>query len=388
VRLATSGARLARAGTRFWVERPRVQLTGVSGLDTLTGGQHIAASAGPAEAPPQSVFDGWEDPPAILDQQPGGLEIVLNSRDRRGIDQGAPLTYRGLRVGHVVAVGLSTDAAQIETRLYVEPAYRQLIRANTVFWAVGGIDASFGFGGLRINSETLATIAAGGVALGTPDPPGPLALVGARFELRDEPSGWREWTPRIPIGTSLLPEGVMLPRPVRLALDWKQRFLGISRSVQANGWGLLLADQRLIGPADLLAPPAAAVDGVASLQFEGTEIAVSAEPIEVVEGLATRRLEAPLPGGWPLDQIRPLEAAEDCLVVFGGGDETRSLPATRILVMDERLSIDPSYTLPADAHGASLVGARDGKLVGIIAIEAGQPRLIGVGPLLAGATKP
>ncbi len=383
VRLATSGQRLARAGTRFWVERPRIQLTGVSGLDTLTSGQHIGAVAGPANAPAQRVFDGLEDPPEMLERRSDGLEIVLNSRDRQGVDRGAPVTYRGLRVGQVVSVGLSADAAQIETRLYVEPAYRQLIRQNSVFWSVGGLDVNFGLGGLQINSETLATIAAGGIALGTPDPPGPLAIVGSRFELREEPNQWRDWTPRIPIGTSLLPDGSMLPQPVRVALVWKQRFLGIPQSTQANGWGLLLADNRLIGPADLLTPPETAVGGVAALQFEGTHIATKAEQADIVEGLALRQLQDPLPGGWPLDRIRQMTTPEDCLIVFGNIDDTRSLPATRINAKDGQLSIDPTFTLPKNAHGASVVATRDGKLVAIIAIKAGQPNLLGLEPVLA-----
>ena len=383
VRLATSGQRLARAGTRFWIERPRFQLTGMSGLDTLTSGQHIGAIAGPADAPVQRVFDGLEDPPAMVERQPDGLEIVVNSRDRQGIDRGAPVTYRGLRVGHVVSVGLSDDAAQIETRLHVEPSYRQLIRQNSVFWSIGGLDINFGFGGLQINSETLATIAAGGIALGTPDPPGPLAIVGSRFELQEEPNDWRDWTPRIPIGTSLLPDGSMLPQPVRVALVWKQRFLGISQSSHANGWGLLLADNRLIGPADLLTPPAAAVDGVAALQFEGTHITATAEQADIVAGLAFRQLQDPLSGGWPLDRIRHMTKPEDCLIVFGSIDDTRSLPATRLSAKDGQLLIDPTFTLPQDAHGASVVAIRDGKLVAIIAIEAGRPHLLGFDPVFA-----
>jgi hypothetical protein len=383
VRLASGGRRLARAGTRFWVERPRVQLTGVSGLDTLTSGRHIATVAGPTDAPEQLVFDGLEVPPPTLEQRPGGLEVVINSRDRQGIDSGAPLTYRGLRVGHVVSVGLSADAAQIETRLYVEPAYRQLIRQDSVFWSVGGFDASFGFGGLEVNSETLATIAAGGVALGTPDPPGPLAIVGSRFDLQDEPDGWRDWTPRIPIGTSLLPDGAMLPRPVRVSLVWKQRFLGIAQLTQADGWGLLLADGRLIGPANLLVPPEAAVGGAAALQFEGKNLTATAEQTAVAEGLAIRQLEDTPSDGWPLDRIRHMTAPEDCLIVANGIDNTRSLPAARFSDEDGRLAIDPSFTLPEGAHGASVVAVRDGALVGLIAIEAGRPQLLNVKPVHA-----
>jgi hypothetical protein len=331
----------------------------------------------------QHLFDGLEDAPAMLDRQPGGLEIVLNSQNRQGISQGAPLNYRGLRIGHVVAVGLSTDAAQIEIRVYIEPAYQNLIRQNSKFWSVGGFDASFGFNGLEINSETLATIAAGGVALGTPDPPGAAAIVGARFDLSDEPSGWRDWTPRIPVGTSSLPRGAMLPQPVRVAINWQQRFLGISQTTQASGWGLLLEDNRLIGPADLLTPPSAAMGGVAELQFDGRKLTVRQKQATVLEGLAIRPLRDARAGGWPLERLRPMTTPEDCLIVFGGIDDTRSLPATRLVANDAGLSIDPSFTLPTDAHGASVVAIRDGKLVAMIAIEAGRPVLLSIEPARA-----
>ena len=68
---------------------------------------------------------------------------------------------------------------------------------------------------------------------------------------------------------------------------------------------------------------------------------------------------------------------------LGGIDNTRSLPASRFHVKDERLSIDPAFSLPKDAHGACVVAVRDGKLIAIIAIEAGQARLINIGPVLA-----
>ncbi len=387
VRLAASGRLLARAGTRFWIERPRVQLTGISGLDTLTGGQHIATAAGPDEAPAQVLFDGLDEPPGMLDQRPGGLEFVIYSQDREGINRGAPLTHRGLQIGHIVAVGLSADAAQIETRLYVDPAYRSLIRQNSVFWSVGGIDASFGFGGLQISSDTLATIAVGGIAMGTPDPPGGQATLGAKFTLSEEPNGWRQWTPRIPIGTSLLPHDTMLPQPVRVALIWQQRFLGLAQSTQATGWGLRLADQRLIAPANVMVPPTAAIGGVAELQFDGTKLATTAKRVGVVDGLAVLSLPDAGPGGWPVERIRKMTAPEDCLIVFGGLDATRSLPATRLTIKDGRLSIDDSFSLPIDAHGASVVAVRDGLLVGMIAMQVGRPALLNVTPTEAKVTR-
>jgi len=180
----------------------------------------------------------------------------------------------------------------------------------------------------------------------------------------------------------MLPVDVMLPQPTRVALVWKERFLGISRTTQANGWGLLLSDQRLIGPENLLTPPVAAVGGVASLLFDGNTITVSLDESDVVGGLAQRELPNARASGWPRDHIRAMTSPEDCLVVFGGIDSTRSLPATRLKIEVGQITIDPSFTLPNDAHGASVIATRDGNLVGIVAIESGRTRLLDVPSLV------
>src|SRR6185503_1009112 len=83
-RLTTQPQLLARAGSRFWVVRPHVELTRIQGLETLVGPRFLAAlpaiSEGQSDAlhaRPQRDFVGLADPPVVEMALPGDLEIVL-----------------------------------------------------------------------------------------------------------------------------------------------------------------------------------------------------------------------------------------------------------------------------------------------------------------------
>ena len=50
---------------RFWVVRPRMSTSGVSGLETLVSGAYIAVDPGPEGGEEQLAFTGLEDPPIV-----------------------------------------------------------------------------------------------------------------------------------------------------------------------------------------------------------------------------------------------------------------------------------------------------------------------------------
>ena len=208
VRLASSASDLARAGTHFWVERPRIGFSGIRGLETIVGGRYLGVLPGPPNAPPRDQFTGLENAPVAVERVAGGLEIVLDSPHRYGVDAGAPLTHRGVEIGTILAVGLASDAASVELRAYVYPEYRSLVRDNTRFWSTSGIDLDIGVSGVHFSADTLATIAAGGVALATPETEGRVVSTGHRFQLLERPadeSKWHEWRPRLAVGAAQLP---------------------------------------------------------------------------------------------------------------------------------------------------------------------------------------
>ncbi|WP_305846555.1 MlaD family protein, partial [Pseudomonas aeruginosa] len=61
------------------------------------------------------------------------------------------------------------DQRTIEIKVHIEPAYADLVRKHTRFWNASGISISGGLSGFKVRSESLLTLAAGGIAFATSD---------------------------------------------------------------------------------------------------------------------------------------------------------------------------------------------------------------------------
>jgi hypothetical protein len=376
VRLLESAQRLARADTQFWIERPKVSLTGVTGLDTLVGGRYIAVWPGAGDAEMATSFEGLDHAPATAQRVEGGLEIVLQGPHRRGIERGAPVTFRGLAIGHILSVGLSSDSIAVQARAYVQPEYRRLVREKTVFWSTSGIDLRFGLTGFQLDAETLTTIAAGGVAMATPDSPGKQVSTGHRFTLHEKPDDqWLAWRPRIPIGSSLLAGDLSLPQPLRATLGWTTKRLGLRRQREHHGWIVALDDQRLLGPADLLTSRTDAAGNDTTLEVAGERISVTPESSTKWNGLAMLRITSHSISNdqlWPVSRLRPLSEPEDCLLVASHQDSHLPVSLEQLTAAPDGWSVDSSMPITEDWHGACVVSLRDGCLVGLVLFDKGK----------------
>src|SRR3954449_10004801 len=88
-----------RAGTRWWVVRPRVGVSGVSGLGTLISGAYVGLDPGQGER--ALSFAGLEEP-APMTSDTLRLRFSLHAEALGSVDQGSPVYYRGLKVGQVL----------------------------------------------------------------------------------------------------------------------------------------------------------------------------------------------------------------------------------------------------------------------------------------------
>ena len=132
------------------------------------------------------------------------------------------MLYRQVRVGTVRSVGLTSDGGAVEAHLHIGRAFAELVRPETRFWNVGGFTANVGLSGITLQSESLETLLAGGVALATPPKSANVVRTGHRFELADEPQDdWLAWEPLVVIGSRHLPAGVPIPTPLRAKIGWK-----------------------------------------------------------------------------------------------------------------------------------------------------------------------
>jgi paraquat-inducible protein B len=162
VRLDRAAAGFAVEDSLFWVVRPRIGAAGISGLGTLLSGAYIGSDAG-SSAVTRDAFVGLEAPPFVLRGEPGAI-FALRADDLGSLEVGSPVLYRRTRVGRVVGYTLDPVGDELSIRVFVEAPYQTLVTPQTRFWNASGVDLRLNASGLTINTQTLASVIAGGVA--------------------------------------------------------------------------------------------------------------------------------------------------------------------------------------------------------------------------------
>ncbi|HEY5778496.1 MAG TPA: MlaD family protein [Terrimicrobiaceae bacterium] len=189
---------LRRRGSKFLLVRPQISLEGVSGLETLVSGVYIDCEPSSGGELAQR-FVGTTREEIAMPRDP--LRIVVAAPNSK-IGLGAPVYYRGLRVGKVIRKELSTDGRSVDLFTAIDRQYSALVRENTKFWDVSGVKASLGLLGIKIETGTVESLALGGLAFATPEKSqmGGIVKSGHRFELSAEPrKEWLLWAPSIPL---------------------------------------------------------------------------------------------------------------------------------------------------------------------------------------------
>lgn len=166
VSLVKSAESLIREDTRFWVVRPRIGMGGVSGIDTLLSGAYIGVDRGESSVSARE-FTGLETPPSIVKDMPG-TTFILRSEDLGSLDIGSPIYYRRIQVGRVASYELEPDGRNVKLQIFVDAPYDKLVTVDTRFWNASGVDVSLGAEGLKLKTQSVATIVAGGVAFASP----------------------------------------------------------------------------------------------------------------------------------------------------------------------------------------------------------------------------
>ncbi|OUL98737.1 PqiB family protein [Variovorax sp. JS1663] len=171
--------------TRFWVVRPRLDTSGISGLGTLLSGAYIGADAGSSEES-AGEFTGLEVPP-IVTRDASGRQFLLRARDVGSLDIGSPVYFRRIKVGQVAAYELDGDGRGVTLRVFVNAPYEKFVGANTRFWHASGLDVQLSANGVKLRTQSLATIVLGGIAFQAPeDVMGPAAQENTVFALADD----------------------------------------------------------------------------------------------------------------------------------------------------------------------------------------------------------
>jgi paraquat-inducible protein B len=154
-------------GTRFWVERPRVTASGVSGLETLLSGAYIAIDP-VLRGKASRYFKGLEEPP-LFTTADSGTQFRLRSPTLGSLSVGSPVYYRQIQVGQVAGFSLDPDGEAVDIEVFVSAPHDRLVSTSTRFWNASGVDFSLGATGIQVDTQSLMAVLIGGVSFDTPD---------------------------------------------------------------------------------------------------------------------------------------------------------------------------------------------------------------------------
>lgn len=167
IELSKDNSTFAAKDSRFWVVRPRIGTTGVSGIDTLLSGSYIEVDGGKASEK-QTDFIGLETPPVVPSDVPGKI-FFLTADNLGSLDIGSPIYYRRINVGQITAYNLSQDGKHVELQTFIRSPYDKFVTTDARFWQASGVDVSLNASGFSLNTQSLASIITGGIAFDYPE---------------------------------------------------------------------------------------------------------------------------------------------------------------------------------------------------------------------------
>jgi len=220
-----NAASLASEGTSFWVVRPRLGLSGVSGLGTLLSGAYIGVDA--PEGKPESLgstkyeFEGLDAPPEVTYDRPG-KRFSLQAHTLGSLDVGSPVYYRQIQVGRVIGYQLDDEGNAVDVQVFVDAPNDRFVKDDTRFWNASGVDFTVNADGLKVRTQSLISVAIGGVAFDTVDDGSEIAQPDRQFRLFDT-----ETAAKAP------PDGEAFR--IRMRFDQSVRGLTVGAPIDFNG---------------------------------------------------------------------------------------------------------------------------------------------------------
>ncbi len=169
---------LLQKDTVFWMVKPEVTISRVTGLEALVSGKYITLELGeetsvlgkgkilklkPSRFRYQALAEAPRKPPYL-----GGLHLTITAAEAGSVAKGAPVLFHQVTVGNVEKVRLAENGG-IEFDVYIEEKYKQLVKNNVRFWNVSGISIEGSLADLDVRVNSLTSLLVGGLAFDVPD---------------------------------------------------------------------------------------------------------------------------------------------------------------------------------------------------------------------------
>ena len=150
---------------RFWIVKPEVGFSGVSGLDTLLSGTYIdvySEAGGTFRERHIGLTQPYQDTSK-------GKYFHLRSEDGKNISVGMPVFYKNIKVGKVAYKYLSLDDKHVDVVVYVQNQYAAYIHTDTKFWMKNTMRVDFTRGKIDVDIAPLNFLLTGGIVFSSPN---------------------------------------------------------------------------------------------------------------------------------------------------------------------------------------------------------------------------
>jgi hypothetical protein len=154
--------------TRFWVVSARVSGSAVSGLGTLLSGAYVGMDVGKSDQPARRLSWRWTRRRSSTSTFPGRL-FLLQAPTLGSIDVGTPVYFRRIEAARSPVSASTIQGKHIDMQIFIKAPYDRFVTADSRFWNASGVDVKLGAEGVQVNTESLTSIVAGGLAFLTPE---------------------------------------------------------------------------------------------------------------------------------------------------------------------------------------------------------------------------
>ena len=164
-RLTADAKDMMRKDTQFWIVKPRIDQSGISGLNTLVSGSYIAFTPG-VDAEEQYQFTVSDLPPIAAIGQ-SGIRLQLSGDNNKMLDVGSPVMYESFTVGQIESAKFDPKTRRVHYTVFIKSPNDKLINTDSQFWLQSGVHIQTDGSGVQIEAN-LPTLLSGAIAFRTP----------------------------------------------------------------------------------------------------------------------------------------------------------------------------------------------------------------------------
>jgi len=145
---------------KFWIVKPEVGLSGVSGLDTLLSGTYVNVHSKAGGKHLTDKFIGLTH--AYRDNLQGDY-FHLTSLTGNNVEVGTPVYFKNIRVGQVEYLYLALDDKNIEVIVFIDKEYTAYINSDSTFWLKSTVNIDFTRGNFDVSIAPVNHLLQGGI---------------------------------------------------------------------------------------------------------------------------------------------------------------------------------------------------------------------------------